>query len=123
MPRAVEEQNDDDTCCFLQGEDHCEWAVMNEKEGWEPLQWLPMVSSLFFVLHHWSSKLGFAYADKKQWDISAYRDDTLNTADSLNDHKGTAAYLCSAVSIQEPLSQLIWLFLAVNSLRTQRRKF
>lgn len=95
---------------FLQGEDHCEWAVMNEKEGQEPLQWLPTFSSLFFVLHHWSSKLGFAYADKKQWDSSAYRDDTLNTVDSLNDYTGIAAYLCSAVLIQEPLSQFISFF-------------
>lgn len=70
----------------------------------------PNVFFPFFVLHHWSSKLGFAYADKKQWDSSAYRDDTLNTVDSLNDYTGIAAYLCSAVSIQEPLSQFISFF-------------
>lgn len=74
--------------------------VMNEKERREPLQWLPIFPSLFFVLHHCSSKLGFAYADKKQWDSFAYRDDTLNTVDSLNDHKGTGLQLVCVLLCQ-----------------------
>lgn len=75
------------------------------------------MSSHFFVLH-WSTKLGFGYTDKEQWDSSVYQDDTLNTINSLNDHTGTAAYaLFCCVFIP---TDLIFL---VGSLRMPRWKF
>lgn len=76
----------------------------------------------FFVLNCWSNKLGFTYTDKKQWDSSAYQDDTLNTNDSLNDHMGIAAYPCSVVSVQEPVYKSFLIFV-VSGLSMSSWKF
>lgn len=100
---------------------HCEWAVMNEKEGWEPLQWLPVFFSIFFVLH--TEVANWVLHVLTRSSETALHTKTIHWIQPIPLMITEGLQLICFCCVNSRTFISIYLFPAVNSLRTPRWKF